>query len=152
MSSVSRYLQAEHGYCDGLFDLIGPLCREGKWEALQQALLAFRCALERHLEREERVLLPALEEVQGGRSGATRMLRAEHDGIHARLAAADAAGAQRDAQALSAALQALRIVLLQHRSTEERVLYPLADALSTGQAGDLLHALERRAAGGTAPI
>jgi iron-sulfur cluster repair protein YtfE (RIC family) len=142
-------MQAEHSYCDGLFDLIEPLAREGKWEEMQQALLAFRCALERHLEREERVLFPAMEEVQGGCCDPTRMLRAEHDGIRAGLAAAEAAGARREEQALSAAFEVLRIVLLQHRATEESVLYPLADALSAGQAGDLLQALERRAAGVT---
>jgi iron-sulfur cluster repair protein YtfE (RIC family) len=151
MSSVSRYMRADRRYCDGLFDLIEPLGRAGKWGEMQQALLAFRCALERHLERGERVLFPALEEAHGSPLGLTRMLRAEHEDMRGRLTACEAAGARRDADALSTALQDLRIMMLEHNAREESVLYPLADALSAGQAGDLLQALERRAAGVTVP-
>lgn len=145
MSSVSRYMRADHRYCDGLFDLIEPLACDGKWEEAQQALLAFRCALERHLEREERVLFPAMETAHGGPLGPTRTLRMEHDGMRALLTAADGAGARCDLEELSAALETLHIMLQQHYLKEESVLYPLADALSAGEAGDLLQALESRA-------
>lgn len=144
MSSVSRYMRADHRYCDGLFDLIEPLGRKGKWEEARQAFVAFRCALEQHLEREERVLFPAIEEAHGGPLGPTRMMRIEHDGMRALLAAADGAAACRDAEELSAVMETLRIMMQQHNLKEESVLYPLADALSAGQAGDLLQALESR--------
>ncbi len=144
MSSVSRYMRADHRYCDGLFDLIEPLACDGKWEEAQQALLAFRCALEQHLDREERVLFPAIEEAHGDRPGPTRMMRMEHDGMRALVTAADGAGARRDAEELSAILETLRIMMQQHNLKEESVLYPLADALSAGQAGDLLQALDSR--------
>jgi iron-sulfur cluster repair protein YtfE (RIC family) len=137
-------MRADHRYCDGLFDLIEPLACDGKWEETQQALLAFRCALEQHLEREERVLFPAMEEAHGGRLGPTRMMRMEHDGMRALVTAADGASARRDAEELSAILETLRIMMQQHNLKEESVLYPLADALSAGQAGDLLQALESR--------
>ena len=144
MSSVSRYMRADHRYCDGLFDLIEPLGRKGKWEEARQALLAFRCALEQHLEREERVLFPAMEEAHSGPLGPTRMMRMEHDGMRALLTAADGAGARSDVEELSAVMETLRIMMHQHNLKEESVLYPLADALSAGQAGDLLQALESR--------
>lgn len=144
MSSVSRYMRADHRYCDGLFDLIEPLACDGSWDEAQQALLAFRCALEQHLQREERVLFPALEEAHGGSLGPTRMMRMEHDGMRALLTAAEGAGTRRDLDELSAALETLRIMMQQHNLKEESVLYPLADTLSGGQAGDLLQALESR--------
>jgi iron-sulfur cluster repair protein YtfE (RIC family) len=151
MSSVSRYMRADHRYCDGLFDLIEPLACSGKWEEAQQALAAFRRALEQHLEREERVLFPAIEEAHGGPLGPTRVMRMEHDGMRALLTAADGATARRDPEELSAALETLRIMLQQHNLKEESVLYPLADALAAGQAGDLLQALESRPLVAAAP-
>jgi iron-sulfur cluster repair protein YtfE (RIC family) len=149
MSSVSRYMRADHRYCDGLFDLIEPLACNGKWEEAQQALMAFRRALERHLEREERVLFPALEDAHGGPLAPTRVMRMEHDGMRALLTATDGATARRDPEELSAALETLRIMMQQHNLKEESVLYPLADALA--QAGDLLQALECRPLVAAAP-
>ncbi len=144
MSSVSRYMQTGQRYCDGLFDLIEPLTRDGKWEEAAQALQAFCCGLQQHLEREERVLLPLVEEAYGPAFGGTRTMRMEQAGMRALLTAAEAAGARRDAQELSGVMQTLRRMMQQHGSSVEGVIYPLVDALSAGRAGDLLQALESR--------
>ena len=136
-------MRADRRYCDGLFDLIEPLGRSGRWGEVQQALLAFRCALEQHLKREERVLLPAIEEAHGSSEALQAMCR-ENDNVRTLLTAADAASSRHDAQALSGALSRLRMVMEQHNLREESVLYPLADALLADRAGDLLQALEGR--------
>ena len=143
MTSISRYMRADRRYCDGLLDLIEPLGRSGRWGEVQQALLAFRCALEQHLKREERVLLPAIEEAYGSSEALLAMCR-ENDNVRGLLTAADAASSRHDAQALSAVLSKLRVVMEQHNLHEESVLYPLADALLADRAGDLLQALEGR--------
>lgn len=144
MSSISRYMQAGQRYCDGLFDLIEPLARDSKWEEAGQAMQAFCCGLEQHLEREERVLVPLIEEVYGPAFGPTRTMRMQHAGMRALLTAAEGAGARREAPELSAIMQTLRNMMQQHSSSAEGVIYPLADALSAGRAGDLLQALESR--------
>lgn len=144
MRSVSRYMRAGRRYCDGLFELIEPLARDGKWEAAVQALSAFCCGLEQHLEREERVLLPLIERAYGPAFGPTRTMHIEHSGMRALLIEAESAGARHNAQELSAVMQTLRAMMQKHSSSAERVIYPLADALSTGRAGELLQALESR--------
>ena len=70
--------------------------------------------------------------------------RIEHASMRALLSAVEDAGARRDAQELSAVMQTLRSIMQQHSSSAEDVIYPLADALSGGRAGDLLQALESR--------
>jgi iron-sulfur cluster repair protein YtfE (RIC family) len=137
-------MQAGQRYCDGLFELIEPLAFDAKWEEAGQALLAFCCGLERHLEREERVVLPLIEEAYGPAYEPTRTMRMEHAGMRALLTAVEGAGVRRDAQELSAVMQTLRSMMQQHSSRAEDVIYPLADALSGGRAGDLLQALESR--------
>jgi len=144
VTSVSRYMQADQRYCDGLFDLIEPLACDDRWEEARQALLAFCGGLEQHLEREEHVLLPLIEAAHGPAFGPTRTMRMQHAGMRALLAAVEGAGARGDAQELSAVLQALRRMMQQHGSSAEGVIYPLADTLSAGQTGDLLQALESR--------
>ena len=137
-------MRADRRYCDGLFDLIEPLALAGKWGAAGQASIAFGCALQRHFEREERVLFPALEEVHGAVFGTACTLRTEHSSMRALLTDVDAAMVRSDAKKLAAVMETLRIAMQQHNLKEENVLYPMADALSAGQAGDLLQALERR--------
>jgi Hemerythrin HHE cation binding domain len=144
VSSISRYMQADLRYCSGLFDLIEPLACDGKWEEARQALLAFCSGLEQHLEREERVLLPLIEAAYGSAFAPTRTMRMEHAGMRALLTAAEAAGTRHNAPELSAVMQALRSMMQQYNSSAEGVIYPLADALSAGQVGDLLQALESR--------
>ena len=105
MRSVSRYMRAGRRYCDGLFELIEPLARDGKWEAAVQALSAFCCGLEQHLEREERVLLPLIERAYGPAFGPTRTMHIEHTGMRALLIEAECAGARHNAQELSAVMR-----------------------------------------------
>jgi hemerythrin-like domain-containing protein len=144
MSSLSQYLQSDHRYCDGLFELVEPLALAGKWQEARHALEAFAFALERHLACEERVLFPALEETHGGPMGPTHMMRLEHGGLRDLIMQMDDALARLDADELAAVGETLRITIQQHNMKEENVLYPMADRLLAGRADDLLQAMEGR--------
>jgi iron-sulfur cluster repair protein YtfE (RIC family) len=144
VNDVSQYLQTEHRYCDELFDLIEPLAVAAKWQEAREALLAFQTALTQHLDREERVLFPAMEAAHGGPMGPTRMMRMEHDGMRDLLVQMEEAVGRADAEQLSAVVETLRILLQQHNMKEESVLYPMADRLLADRIGDLLQAMEAR--------
>jgi iron-sulfur cluster repair protein YtfE (RIC family) len=144
MTELSRYLRADHRYCDGLVDLIEPLAVNGKWDEARQALAAFLRAQEQHIEREERVLFPAMEQAHGAPLGPVRMMRAEHEDMRALLVRTAAAVSRRDPAELAAVMQTLRMVLQQHCLKEESVLYPMADVLLAGQDANLVQALESR--------
>jgi hemerythrin-like domain-containing protein len=146
MKSLSEYLQSDHRYCDELFELVAPLAQAGKWGEAKQALEAFEEALERHLAREENVLFPALERAHGGPMGPTHMMRIEHSAMRDLVAQMHDALERQDAGELDAATETLRITLQQHNMKEEGILYPMADRLLAGEAGDVLQAFEGRLA------
>ena len=108
MSSVSRYMRADRRYCDGLFDLIEPLALAGKWGAAGQASIAFCCALQRHFEREERVLFPLWRGARRCCSAPPgRCARARrHAGVADR--GRRRPGARSDAKKLAAVMETLR--------------------------------------------
>jgi hemerythrin-like domain-containing protein len=144
MKRLSQYLQADHRYCDELFELVAPLAHAGKWQEAHHALQAFEEAMGRHLAREERALFPALERAHGGPTGPTHMMRVEHQGMRDLLLQMHDALERSDIDELDAATETLRITLQQHNMKEEGVLYPMADRLLHAEAGDLLQAFEGR--------
>jgi iron-sulfur cluster repair protein YtfE (RIC family) len=150
MSGIGPYLQADHRYCESLFALIEPLAADGQWSRAEQARCAFASSLEHHLQREERVLFPAIEEAQGGPVGLIAEAHEEHARMRDRLRQLAAAISVRDLNKLSTAARALQAALDQHNVHEESVLYPLAEQMLDDRAGDLVQAMEgqRALAGG----
>ena len=142
MSGIGSYLRADHRYCESLFALIEPLAVGGKWPQAEQARRAFASSLEHHLQREERVLFPAMEDAQGGALGIIAEARVEHARMRDRLEQLEAAISGRDSNKLSTTAQALQAALKQHNVQEESVLYPLAEQMLDDHAGDLLQAME----------
>lgn len=142
MGALSRYLSADHRYCDALFGLIEPLAALGEWPAAEQALLAFRSALEAHVDREERVLIPALEDAQCGPPALTEAVWIQHDGMRELLRQADASTLGRNGSGLAAAMHKLKIRMQEHCAHEEALLYPAAEALLGDRAAALLQSME----------
>ncbi len=142
MSGIGPYLQGDHRYCESLFALIEPLATDGQWSQAEQARCAFASSLEHHLQREERVLFPAIEEAQGGPVGLIAEAHVEHARMRDWLRQLEAAISVRDLNKLSTAAQELRTALEQHNVKEESVLYPLAEQMLDDRAGDLLQTME----------
>lgn len=88
----------------------------------------------RHFDVEEAVLLPVLEELDGGRALSAR-IRAEHTAL--RMCAAELAGAARESEQLDVAV-ALGRKLDAHVRFEEREVFPLLETrLAPGELEDL---------------
>ena len=147
MSGIGQYLRADHRYCESLFALIESLAASGQWSQAEQARCAFTSSLEHHLQREERVLFPAMEDAQGGPLGLIAEARVEHARMRDWLEQLEAAISVRDPNKLSTAAQELRAALEQHNVKEESILYPLAEQMLDDRAGDLLQAMEGRRGG-----
>lgn len=144
MTALGAYLQADHRYCDSLFELIEPLAAEGQWPKVEQAYDAFEAAVEQHLDREEAVLFPALEAAGAGALGPTKMMRAEHEGMRDLLTQLGDAVRCRAVGEVAAVIDTLRIMLQQHNMKEENVLYPMADRVLADRSGELMQLMERR--------
>ncbi len=94
-------------------------------------LVSLARSLEVHLRREERVVVPVVERLFGGKEGAASVLREEHASIRLRLESlAEESPAGRGLSRVRADM--LRLQLDDHFRREERVLFPLAAAFLSG--------------------
>lgn len=134
---LSSFLVAQHRELDRLLEAADNACRTP--QALP-ALIQFREAMEHHLDLEERLLFPALEE-RVGRGGPLVIMRDEHDAIRDLLQQAHGALGVHDLKACIQVLDTLTVLVQQHHLKEENVLYPLSDALLVDCAESLLQAI-----------
>lgn len=128
MSSAVEYLTKDHRDCDELWATVESAADGDDLPATREAFAAFDRALRRHLDFEESVLFPALEEATGMRGGPTAVMRMEHDQMRRILATMASALEGGDASAVLDHGDTLLMLIQQHNSKEEHVLYPLSDA------------------------
>lgn len=141
MDTIGGYLEADHARCDALLRPARDAVRGARWEQADQALAAFRHALERHLRVEEDILFTAFDEAMRQVRTPTAVMRGEHlriRGVAQRLA--DALRA-RDAEAFLCHCDTLGVLCHQHSEKEEGVLYPVMERLLAPRADSIVAAM-----------
>ena len=141
MDTIGAYLEADHARCDALLRPARDAVRAARWTQADEALAAFRHALERHLRIEEDILFPAFDEAMRQVRTPTAAMRGEHlriRGVTQRLA--DALRA-RDAEAFLCHCDTLGVLCHQHSEKEEGVLYPMMQRLLAPSAAGLVAAM-----------
>lgn len=141
MDTIGGYLEADHARCDALLRPARDAVRFAHWEQADQALAAFRHALERHLRVEEEILFTAFDEAMRQVRTPTAVMRGEHlriRGVAQRLS--DALRA-RDAEAFLCHCDTLGVLCHQHSEKEEGVLYPVMERLLAPHADSIVAAM-----------
>ena len=138
----ARFFTHDHRQCDELWVAV-----EGADTLAQAAPLfdAFDERMRRHLRLEEDVLFPELEQAAGfpPNAGPTAVMRSEHDRMRALLIAMRAAVAAGDLDQLLDQGDTLLMLIQQHNSKEEQILYPMADTLLGARWTEICVALEQ---------
>jgi hemerythrin-like domain-containing protein len=153
MSSISKFLEADHARCDALFESAQAHAEQQDWQQAAADFHAFDQALSRHLAMEEDVLFPTFERVSGNTSGPTAVMRIEHQRLRDLIEAGNAALAARETTDFLASAEALQILMGQHNLKEESILYPITDRVLASQVDAVLQAMqavENRSAGAQA--
>ena len=96
----------------------------GQWEAAAAAFAAFRRGIERHMEVEEQVLFPAVED--GAETPLTAILRKGHRDLRVFFDEIGDALAARDGEEYGRIAASMRALLERHDEKEEAELYPAA--------------------------
>jgi hemerythrin-like domain-containing protein len=96
-------------------------------DALRAAWRSFEASLREHLDMEEQVLFPAFEDATGITAGPTRVMRGEHAQIRGLLDQMAAALEAGDVQELVDQGDTLLMLIQQHNTKEEGMLYPLSE-------------------------
>ena len=138
VQALGEWFVQDHRDCDNLWVAV----EEGAsldLASLQVALGAFDNQLRRHLRLEEDVLFPAIERATGmGGMGPTEMMRQEHTQMRRLL---DAMANSDDMDLILEQGDTLMMLIAQHNSKEEGVLYPLAVQVLGPAARDLITAM-----------
>ncbi|HXG50060.1 MAG TPA: hemerythrin domain-containing protein [candidate division Zixibacteria bacterium] len=128
--TISSFLSDDHKRLDAL--LRKAVSQPGRLDA--GAYAAFRAGLLKHIGMEEKILLPAVQQLRGGEPPPmAAKLRLDHGALAALLVPSPTPGI----------VAALRAILDLHNALEEGPggLYELCDSLAGGEAGELLDRL-----------
>jgi iron-sulfur cluster repair protein YtfE (RIC family) len=129
MSDPLGTLVGHHTRCEALRAAAAAALEAGEWDAFTDQLETLRAGLYAHFAYEEEEVFPEFERLSGQREP-TAALRAEHRDIRAILDALGAASAAHDPEGCRAEFATVSLMLRQHQSNEEQVVYPmLAHAL-----------------------
>jgi len=139
METINDYMMADHRLCDAIFERADRAAEKGDFAALEREASDFLRRIATHIEMEERLLFPAIEERTGmGAGGPTATMKDEHrtmEGLFEQMR--DAITAQNAAAYRGASAQVMEI-LVQHNQKEEQMMYPMLDSAMGDEGAALL--------------
>lgn len=142
MSSIKQYLTGEHKSCDNLFSDLENAVANRDWDKANEAFKAFFDDTEKHFQKEERVLFPALEEMMGSSEGPTQVMRMEHAQMRAAMAQMQEDLTKQDADHFLGLSETFNILIQQHNMKEEQILYTMSDNALAPRADQIIDLLE----------
>ena len=116
----------DHRSCDETWIAVETAAEAGDQAAMASAYAQFHGELAHHFKMEEEVLFPAFEEATGMTQGPTSMMRTEHEQMRGVLRQMDKACADGDGDGLTDLGDTLLMIIQQHNTKEEGMLYPAA--------------------------
>ena len=126
MWSIGEAFARDHRRLEQALEASAAHVRAGKWDAGAISFAAFRGGIERHMQVEEQILLPAIE--SGMETPLTAMLRKGHRDLRIFFEELDDALSARDAEEYGRIVASIRALLVLHDEKEEAELYPAAEA------------------------
>ena len=142
-SGPVRYFTSDHRRCDESWASVEQAAESGDPAQAKAALESFDKAMQRHLDMEEQVLFPALEQATGMRGGPTFVMRAEHVQMRGVLGQMGSAATRGDWDGVLDLGDTLMILIQQHNMKEEGMLYPMAEHHLRDEWREVASRLER---------
>lgn len=127
MSSINTTFTKQHRQCDEMFADAEAAVAAGNWQQAGQDFSAFAESMELHLVNEEEILFPAFEDRTGMREGPTMVMRDEHVHIRRLISEMTADIEQQDADHYLGLSETMLILMQQHNTKEEQMLYDMCD-------------------------
>lgn len=142
MQPLQHLMADDHRRCDLMFVEVERAIQSQAWDQANTIFAQFQQALLQHFDAEENLLFPAFEKKTGMTSGPTQVMRGEHVQMRELMIDAQAALTEKDADDYLGNAETLLIMLQQHNTKEENVLYPMCDQVLVEQVGTLLPQLQ----------
>ncbi len=127
-SMIVQIMESHHKHCDTLYVTAENNLNDGNEEEGKKLLAAFLWNMEMHFRREEEIIFPAFEQKTGmSGGGPTQVMRTEHQQIRSVLAEMKKSLDSGDYQEIFNQAETMLILIQQHNSKEENILYPMSD-------------------------
>ena len=141
MSSIKEYLTNDHRACDAVFAQMEEKANNSLVDA-KELTEAFVADMERHFQREERVMFPEFETKTGMLNGPTEMMRQEHSQMRNLMQQLLVAIDNNDKDKFFGLSETLMILLQQHNMKEEQMLYTMAQQHLSADAGRIVEMMD----------
>jgi len=139
MPRITDVMSANHHQCDEVFAQAEETISNGDWDKGAASFREFNDAMERHFTMEEGVLFPAFEQRTGMTGGPTQVMRMEHMQMRQLFADMDEAVGEKDKEKYLGLSETLLMVMQQHNSKEEQIVYTMADQALGADADQILN-------------
>lgn len=127
-AGAQAFFTAHHRHCDALWVEVEAAADADDTKAMQQRFGEFDATVRLHLELEEQLLFPALEDATGMHNGGpTMVMRMEHTQMRGVLDQMAAAAGRGEGDAVVDLGDTLMMLIQQHNLKEEGMLYPMAE-------------------------
>lgn len=142
--TISDFLGYDHRRLDEILPDVERMIEGGALANAGKRFAEFSCGLNRHIEAEERMLFPTIEQLTGMTVGPTSVMRAEHVEIRRWMTLVAASLDAQDVAGVKNAIGRLVETLSAHNMKEEQILYPMADraASSPRERDDLVRRMQ----------
>ena len=141
MSSIKEYLTNDHRACDEVFAQMEEKANNSLSDA-KELTEAFIADMERHFQREERVMFPEFETKTGMVNGPTEMMRQEHSQMRNLMQQLLGAIENSDKDKFFGLSETLMILLQQHNMKEEQMLYTMAQQHLSADADRIVEMMD----------
>jgi len=126
-TGIVQIMESHHKYCDTTYVTAENTLNEGNTDLGKELMQSFIWNMELHFAREEAVLFPAFENKTGMVGGPTEVMRMEHQQIKGLLKEISDCISNGDFQRIFDLSETMLILIAQHNSKEENILYPMTD-------------------------
>ena len=138
MTSIRDFMSDDHRRCDDIFAAIEHALGNAQPAEARAAFARFRSAMLAHFDSEESTLFPAFEARTGISMGPTQVMRMEHVQMRSLLDDAGEALEAGNTDDYFGIAETLLIMMQQHNTKEENMLYPMCDQHLGGDGAPVL--------------
>ncbi len=135
-------MTANHRQCDLLFSRAEAFIARDDWEQGRPAFDHFRNAMKQHFSMDEEVLFPSLEQCTEQTMGPTRVMQMEHEQMRQLLFDMEEALAREDRDQYLGFARTLMVIIQQHNTREEQILFPMSDQAFGSETEEILQSME----------
>jgi hemerythrin-like domain-containing protein len=126
--TIKEFLSEDHKTCDDTFAQLEQLVSDEAWDNALMKYLDFRNEMKHHFDMEEKVMFPAFEAKTGMHgAGPTHMMRIEHEQMRGMMDQLGEGVNSKDKGRFFDVSETLMMLIQQHNSKEEQMLYTIAD-------------------------